>query len=167
MKLSDLANARYRAAKYGSILSRTAALARTIKTAFLSHSHKDADYAKGLQVILAEQGLLLYIDWEDPYMPEKPERRTAERIQHQIRQTDLFIFLATPNSTTSRWCPWEIGFADGVKQFDSIFVVPTSDNGGWYGNEYLQLYRSIRSTTAGGYAAFGPGQSQGVLLKSL
>ena len=37
------------------------------KTGFLCHSHKDRDMALGLQEWLKEQGLDLYIDWQDPY----------------------------------------------------------------------------------------------------
>lgn len=60
-------------------------------------------------------------------MPEEPNRETAGRIQAAIRNSDVFLFLATENSMSSRWCPWELGYADGVKPLDSIAVVPTKD----------------------------------------
>ncbi|MHC4875894.1 MAG: toll/interleukin-1 receptor domain-containing protein [Planctomycetota bacterium] len=162
MRLADLTAARSRAYQFQFPASRRAAQLRNIKTAFLCHSHKDADYAKGVQVLLAEQGLLVYIDWEDPHMPATPDRRTAERIQQRITDSDLFLFLATPNSTASRWCPWEIGYADGVKRIESIVVIPTSDSSGrFYGNEYLQLYRSIQRTQGGSAAVFAAGSTQG------
>lgn len=162
MRLTDLAAARPRVHKFQFPTSRQSARIRSIKSAFLCHSHKDAEYAKGLQVLLAEQGLVLYIDWEDPCMPDTPDRRTAERIQKAISESDLFLFLATPNSTGSRWCPWEIGYADGVKLLDSIIVVPTSDSRGqYYGNEYLQLYRSIQLAQSGGLSVFAAGQTRG------
>ena len=84
------------------------------QTAFLSHSHKNADLAKGVQAFLQAEGWDVYIDWEDSGMPESPNRETAERIQAKIRDLNWFLFLATKNSTESRWCPWEIGYADGV-----------------------------------------------------
>ena len=37
------------------------------------------------------------------------------------------MYLATPNSAKSRWCPWEIGYADGKKDPRSIVVIATSD----------------------------------------
>ena len=135
------------------------------QTAFLSHSHKDADLAKGLQGFLQAQGWDIYIDWEDTTMPETPDRTTAERIQQRIIELDWFFFLATENSMKSRWCPWEIGYADGKKPIDSILILQTVDSSGrYYGNEYLQLYRYISATQAGSYAAFGAAQNRGGLI---
>lgn len=111
---------------------------------FLCHSHQDRALAEGLQQLLAEQGLMLYIDWQDSAMPSEPNRQTAERIQTAIRESSIFIFLATENSTKSRWCPWEIGYADGCNKGDRIAVMQTKDSHGhFYGNEYLNLYRRI------------------------
>lgn len=120
------------------------------KTAFLCHSHKDRDLAFGLQQWLKEQGMELYIDWLDPYMPDSPDAATADRIRTVIKGTDVFLFLATNDSMASRWCPWELGFADGVKRHEQIAVIATRDAlGNYYGNEYLKLYRRIDQATAG------------------
>lgn len=119
------------------------------KTGFLCHSHKDRDLALGLQQWLKEQGMELYIDWLDPYMPDTPDAATADRIRTAIKVADVFLFLATNDSMASRWCPWELGFADGVKHNEQIAVISTSDtSGNYYGNEYLQLYRRIDQATA-------------------
>jgi metal-dependent hydrolase (beta-lactamase superfamily II) len=131
------------------------ALASKIKTAFLCHSHKDKDLAKGLQVIFQENGLKLYIDWQDEKMPDQPDKITAERIKSKIKSLNLFIFLATKNSTESKWCPWEIGYADAAKFRNDIIIIATQDNSGnFYGNEYLRLYRQISETAQGGYGLF-------------
>lgn len=114
------------------------------KRGFLCHSHQDRDLALGLQQRLKEEGLDLYIDWQDTSMPPEPNRETASRIQASIRASHVFLFLATQNSMASRWCPWEIGYADGVKQLSQIAIVTTRDpSGKFHGNEYLQLYRRI------------------------
>ncbi len=76
-------------------------------------------------------------------MPEKPSRDTAAIIKRRIKQHDWFIYLATANSSKSRWCPWEIGYADGVKDIKQIVIFPTMDEYGNYGSEYLNLYRRI------------------------
>src|SRR3546814_5073815 len=76
------------------------------KTGFLCHSHKDREMALGLQQWLKEHGLDLYIDWQDASMPETPDGTTAGRIRTMIRNADVFLFLATSDSLTSRWCPW-------------------------------------------------------------
>jgi hypothetical protein len=123
-------------------------------TAFLSHSHKDALLAKGLQTRLSGLGWDVYIDWEDTSMPDRPDAVTADKIRRKIVQLDLFLFLATQNSMTSRWCPWELGYADGRKANNEILIVQTSDIRGTYGNEYLELYRNIDEVKGGGVAHF-------------
>lgn len=123
-------------------------------TAFLSHSHKDALLAKGLQARLSRLGWDVYIDWEDTAMPDRPNVVTADRIRRKIVQLDLFLFLATHNSMTSRWCPWELGYADGKKPNSSILIVQTSDSAGTYGSEYLELYRHLDEASGGGVAHF-------------
>ncbi|MCI5121945.1 MAG: toll/interleukin-1 receptor domain-containing protein [Candidatus Electrothrix sp. AUS4] len=139
------------------------------QTAFLSHSHKDAELAKGVQGFLQAQGWYVYIDWEDTTMPDTPDRRTAERIQQRIIELDWFFFLATDNSMKSRWCPWEIGYADGKKLLDSILILQTKDNSGnYYGNEYLQLYRCLSSARDNTYRVYGAAQEHGgILLKDM
>lgn len=131
------------------------------KTGFLCHSHKDRDMALGLQQWLKEQGMELYIDWQDASMPETPDGTTAARIRNVIRGADVFLFLSTNDSMSSRWCPWELGFADGVKHNDQIAVIATRDNSGkYYGNEYMQLYRRIDQATAGNALYWYPKGSQ-------
>jgi hypothetical protein len=136
------------------------------QTAFLSHSHQDARIAKSVQGFLHAQGWEVYIDWEDSSMPDSPNRETASRIQARIRELDWFLFLATRNSMASRWCPWEIGYADGVKAHDTILILPTSDSYGSHGNEYMQLYRYINTAQQGGYGAFRLDRS-GIKVESL
>lgn len=126
------------------------------QTAFLSHSHKDRVMAKGVQAFLQSQGWDVYIDWEDAEMPERPNRQTAARIKDKIVQLDWFMFLATQTSTASRWCPWEIGYADGKKNIERIIILPTSDGYSTYGSEYLDLYRHFWPSTLGDIRVFGP-----------
>lgn len=137
------------------------------QTAFLSHSHRDAELAKGLQGFLQSKGWHVYIDWEDTSMPSKVSRETAQKIKDKIGRLDWFLYLATGNSATSRWCPWEIGYADGVKDTDKIVIVPTRDSSGRsHGNEYLDLYRKIALADGGGYGLFNP-NNRGMLLESV
>lgn len=137
------------------------------QTAFLSHSHLDADLAKGVQSFLSAQGMNVYIDWEDTSMPSKPNRQTAKVIQERILNTDLFLFLATANSMKSRWCPWEIGYADGKKPIDSILVLQTEDsNGTNFGNEYMDLYRHVSKDRDNRFIAYNT-NGIGTLLKGM
>ncbi len=128
---------------------------QTKKTAFLCHSHQDEALVKGLIVLLREQGIELYIDWLDHSMPEKPNKETASKIQRKIKDSNLFLFLATENSKASRWCPWEIGYADACPK--NIYIIPTSAGYETYGNEYLDLYKRIdvASNNSIGKSGFG------------
>jgi hypothetical protein len=137
------------------------------KTAFLCHSHRDEKLAEGLQSLLAEQGVQLYIDWKDASMPPEPNRETAARIQQRIKSCDWFLFLATANSMASRWCPWELGYADGQKQPDRIAVVQTTDSSTTHGNEYMQLYRRVDSNNAGQLLWLPAGGNQGQFVRSV
>mgnify|MGYP001618704005 CR=1 FL=1 len=144
---------------------RISASDRKIKTAFLCHSHKDELIVKGLIVLFKEAGINLYIDWEDHAMPAIPNGETARKIQTKIRNCELFLFLATQNAKSSRWCPWEIGYADSSNR--GIYIISTADSSETYGNEYLELYPSIDQNSIGAYQElhlFKAGSKDGQLL---
>ena len=123
--------------------------------AFLCHSDKDSKLAFGLQEMLKREGWDIYVDWRDPTMPETPDALTTSRIQNAIIRADWFLFLATENSILSRWCQWEIGYAEGRKQLERIAIVPTTDElGHYHGNEYLKLYNTIGNKPSGGLALY-------------
>jgi hypothetical protein len=150
-----------RAAATRSTIRRSAPATYGQITAFLCHSHKDSNLALGLQQKLQEQGLNLYIDWQDESMPEQPNRETADRLRRRIVDCTWFLFLATANSMASRWCPWEIGYADGKKTAGKIVLVPTYDGITTHGNEYLQLYPQIDLSKSGQLAKYEPNATQG------
>ena len=107
----------------------------------------------------------MYIDYEDVALPEKPDRITADRIQQKIKSTDFFLFLATSNSVASRWCPWEIGFADGCKLRASIWIVAAEEGGHTYGNEHLDLYRQVDLATDSDLIVLEPREMRGTRLR--
>lgn len=147
--------------------SITEARARGLRTAFLCHSHTDATLVRGLVVLFIEAGWRVYIDWADPSMPSKPNRETAARLKTRIVACDYFLFLATSTSMASRWCPWEIGYADGKKDIEKIFIIPTVDGATTHGSEYLDLYRRIDQSATGAMGAFAIGSSMPTLLSTL
>lgn len=159
------------ATRYRATLAKSLTEARTqgLQTVFLCHSHRDEALVKGLIALLEESGWRVYVDWADASMPEAPNRETAARIKRKIVDFAYFLFLATSNSVSSRWCPWEIGYADGTKPIERILVLPTTDDGiKTYGNEYLQLYRRIDLSSLGKLAVWQPGQTtNGVLVENL
>ncbi len=137
----------------------------TRKKAFLCHSHKDSELVEGLLEVFQRIGIDLYVDWKDNDMPDTPNEETARKIKDHITGSQVFLFLATANAKASRWCPWELGYADtGIKK---IFIIPTTDGSNSYGNEYLQLYPKIdigQANEISGSAVFHPGASNGSWL---
>ena len=117
--------------------------------------------------MVAAQGWQVYVDWADNEMPATPDQETAKRIQAKIVELNYFLFLATANSMTSRWCPWEIGYADEKKSLDRILIIPTLDGNTTHGNEYLQLYRRIDVAAGGKLAAWRPNEEKGVFVESI
>lgn len=147
ISLDKLDRAAARAAPTNLAKSLQEARASMKKTAFLSHSHLDAKRAKGLQTLLAEEGWDVFIDWEHTRLDDRPTKETVQLIQAAINRADWLFYLATPNAGRSRWCPWEIGYADGRKSASAIIVIATSDSQGTYGSEYLDLYAQISTTS--------------------
>lgn len=155
---------------------KTAAIQENFSTtnrrkAFLCHSHEDKELAEGLVEILKKAGIDLYVDWKDNTMPDTPNEETALRIKNRICGSQVFLFLATEKAKKSRWCPWEIGYADSENK--KIYIVPTQDESSNYGNEYLGLYPKIDegllNGAMAGYAVFYPSSTgkHGKLLSTL
>jgi hypothetical protein len=154
-----------RSAGSSVVIQRTATSNQ--RTAFLCHSHHDRLLALGLQALLKQHGMDLYIDWQDSSMPDTPSAETARRLRARIQQCNWFLFLATNQSMSSRWCPWELGHADGTKANERILIVPTQDGSGSYGSEYISLYQRVDFASDGRLAAFGPGNLSGRYIYSL
>ena len=104
-------------------------------------------------MLLEEQGIDLYVDWKDHSMPAVTNAETAKNIQARIKRSDLFLFLATSDSMSSRWCPWEIGYGDASHK--KVIIIPTSDGYHEYGSEYLSLYAKIDDGTLASDGSFG------------
>ena len=127
---------------------------------FLSHSHHDAELVKKIVLILKNIGVEVYVDWMDDSMPASTCGITAAKIKQKIKQNNKFIFLATNISIDSKWCNWEIGYGDADKfQDDDIAVFPVKENySEWKGNEYLQLYPSIKRSNDTLYIVYPNGK---------
>ena len=139
-----------------------------LQTAYLCHNPKDTFLAEGLQVLLKDRGWNVFIDWDEETMTESASSEMAEKTQARIRACDWFLFLATERSLSSRWCFWELGYAEGVKSFDAVLIIPTkTENEVWFGGELLQLYRHIEVTSSQRFGAFRPGEDRGVLVADL
>ena len=112
---------------------------------FLSHSHYDMKLVKMARAFFESFGIKIYVDWADHTMPMTTCGETALKIKGKIQQNKFFIFMATDIALISKWCNWEIGYADNWKGWrDKMAILPISDNRDqWKGNEYLQIYPEI------------------------
>lgn len=106
---------------------------------FISHSFKDKNLVTGLYHLFSEAGYKVYIDWiDDSNLDRKsvtPD--TAAIIKRRIKSSKGAAYIATANSTTSKWCPWELGVSDGMH--DRVCILPVMDYS-FKGQEYLGLY---------------------------
>jgi hypothetical protein len=118
-------------------------IAENMRYVFLSHSNLDSELAKGLVNKVRRLGINVYFDLYDSSLTLPPSGDTAKKLRTRIKNATHFILLATKNSVTvSRWCPWELGCADGFAI--PISIAQTKDEKGQeWGAEYLKLYHSI------------------------
>ena len=121
------------------------------ESTFLSHRSEDmADVKKIYNFIHYTYNESIYIDKEDAKLPSRTNKRTALRLKEQIERCNKFVLVVTQHSKESSWIPWEIGYADGVKDIKDIAIFPCNnslvdktDNNTWAGQEYLGLYPRI------------------------
>lgn len=168
VSISSIRKAAVRRTSFASLDSLQEATLHGAKTVFLCHSHKDRALVEGVITLLRESGWRVYVDWSDSSMPENTNKETADKIKKKIAELNYFIFLATENSVNSRWCPWEIGYADCKKGYENILIMPVSDDHGrWVGSEYLQLYKKLDEADGGSLAVWEPGQTRGKWLRDI
>jgi WD40 repeat protein len=88
---------------------------------FISYSRKDLDIAEKIINALAKDDLEPWIDWKSIPKGEKFE----EEIYLGIEESEIFLFLLSPDSAQSGWCNKEIGHA--VKNGKRILPIVIRD----------------------------------------
>lgn len=110
---------------------------------FLSHSIDDSDLVLGVMTLLQKQGLRVYVDWvvDRQLNRNSVDKETAAVLRARMKSSSSMMYIATDNSTNSKWMPWELGFFDGHKP-NQVAILPLldSDNQSFEGQEYLGLY---------------------------
>lgn len=121
--------------------SRTKALSHY--DIFLSHSKMDAELVQGAKVALENYGLTVYVDWiDDPQLDRSTvSSNTADVLRKRMKMSRSLVYAHTINSALSKWCPWELGYFDGMRG-GNVFVLPIADvaTTGFSGQEYIGLY---------------------------
>lgn len=130
----------------GEILRDSRDTSRDSFDIFLSHSSQDKELVVGAKHIIEQHGFSVYVDWiDDAQRNVVVDRRLAERLRVRMRQCESLFYLHTPSASLSKWCPWELGFFDGLKTPEKrVFIFPVIDHGQSYkGQEYLDLYDTV------------------------
>lgn len=106
---------------------------------FISHSFRDKELVKGLYFLFEEAGYCVYIDWvvDKNLNRERVTPDTANLIKERIKASMGTAYVSTGNSTSSKWCPWELGVSDGLK--GRVCILPVMESS-FKGQEYLGLY---------------------------
>ncbi len=98
----------------------------------------------------------------DDSLPEKPNTETAAILRSRIQKSDKFILMATPNSSDSKWIPWELGLGDGFVNYENVAILPiTQYSSSWEEQEYYSIYGYIEKVDStnnlrNDYAIFYP-----------
>ena len=88
----------------------------------------------------------MYIDKNDPRLPNVTSKETALILRDTVSDCRRFDVFVTVNNKDSNWIPWELGLADGLKGENSVALFPTSERGydkSWAEQEFLGLYQRI------------------------
>lgn len=143
-------------ARVNETIYRKSAASKETATVFLSHSHEDKDTVEAAIRLLSSQGVTVYVDWLDPGMPSITSTETAARLKKRIREQERFVLLASVKALESRWVPWELGIADGVREMSEIAVLPFKDSyTDWTRSEYLGLYPWIEPSSPQAATTYG------------
>ena len=131
-----------------SILKHSQYGVRRKTTVFISHSHDDLNDLQGILGFLEQNyDVKVYIDSQDPTMPQITSEQTALNLKQRIEQCDKFILLATNKAIASKWCNWELGYGDAQKYKKHIALFPIKPKGiddtGYKGAEYMTIYPYI------------------------
>lgn len=112
---------------------------------FISHSFMDKQLVGVLYKKFEEAGYKVYIDWKEAKLQDRENvsSETAKILRERMNQCSGLSYIATGNNVNSKWCPWELGYADGKKNRAAILPILNSRNNEYKGLEYLGIYPYI------------------------
>lgn len=122
-------------------LNESSAKLRTTFDVFLCHSRIDAALVVSFAKMLEAAGLSVYIDWIVDHHSRLlgVSASNAKLIKVRMAQCRRMIYLHTPNASTSKWCPWEVGCFDGMEKPIYVALIANSPHS-TTGQEYLDIY---------------------------
>lgn len=113
---------------------------------FLSYNYNDLDIAKQFFELLSiEYNLSVYADFIDDSINRNiVDRNTAEVLIKRMKQCKKLVYIHSKFSTTSKWCPWEVGLASGLNNFEcAILPLVEEDDSEFTRQEYLLIYPTV------------------------
>lgn len=109
---------------------------------FLSHSYQDKVKLLELKDLLNRKDLNVFLDWvndKDELQRQLACKETAAVIAERMQSCKAVLYVHTESCLTSKWTPWELGFAYARKK--KVCVLDLTDGG--ERPEYLELYDKI------------------------
>lgn len=109
---------------------------------FISYSWNDRSFAYKVVKLLEACGYTVYIDYNDLKLDRsKVDEDTAKRLIEKMKKCRGLLYLYSPSSSVSKWCPWEVGVFSGIKNFRCANLPIVDNSTDEYKNqEYLELY---------------------------
>lgn len=173
----------YATNKYQQILNENMALAehydsvvqKTVKIydVFLSHSSLDKRLILTLIQLFNDAKYSVYVDLiEDTQLDRtNVNKTTAGILRSRMNTSRGLAYVATSNSTNSKWCPWELGYFDGKKD-GRCCILPVMEGTIFPGQEYLGLYPYIEYERISGqdkydFWVYNQGTNEYIILSAL
>ena len=108
---------------------------------FFSYCYSDLEYALKLVSLLEKTGYRVYIDVKDASLNRNAVNlSTVKRIADIIDRCKCLVYLHTKSSQISKWCPRELGYMSGKKNFRCATILLVDDNEEFPRQEYLEIY---------------------------
>lgn len=119
------------------------------KMVFLSYRREDKQWVGSIVRFLKNLGVSVYIDYLDETLEDKASDAIASTLRSRIGKCKKFICLATPNSSKSKWMPWELGLGDRIVNYLNVAMLPlTNDANQWGDQEYGNIYGKVTNNSA-------------------
>ena len=112
---------------------------------FISYSWHDRAFAYKVVKLLENCRYTVYIDYNDlKWDRSNVSEDTAKHLVEKMKKCKGLLYLYSPSSSVSKWCPWEVGVFSGIKNFRCANLPIIDKDGEEYKNqEYLDLYPYI------------------------
>ncbi|WP_214226180.1 toll/interleukin-1 receptor domain-containing protein [Pedobacter sp. B4-66] len=116
------------------------------KRVFLSYRREDREWVQSIVAFLTGLGVSIYVDYLDQTLEDNTSESVAVKLRTHISNCTKFLCLATPNSSKSKWMPWELGLGDRIVNYTNVAILPlTNDSNSFGDQEYGKIYGQVSS----------------------